>query len=93
MTNFEKLKSMSKEDLANFLYYFDFEVAGSAFGKAFCDKCIPEIVTDENGHTHEVNVCEFDGIPCRFVADETITAAEYDNPVLWWLNQEAEEDK
>ena len=97
MTNYEKIKSMSQEELANFLdnLGFDGEPWALWFEKEYCNKC--ESIIGKTGpdaaipnHTYEACYCEMNHGKCKFFENQELAPDSCQMAKLW-LNAKAEE--
>lgn len=83
MTNAEKIRSMTDEELLAFLNDWTWETASELFGKKFCAKCEP-VVVKPDGYYRALTFskCEFDDYTCPYDDGDC---------VRWWLNADCEE--
>lgn len=82
MTNADKIRNMTNEELAEFLEDWTWEVASEMFGKEFCSKC-ETITAKPEGYHRELTFskCEFDDYTCPHFEG---------NSVRWWLNADCD---
>lgn len=80
MTNAEKIRNMTDEQLVEFLNDWTWEKASEAFGDKCCSKCEP-VIAEYNGRETEFAKCEFDDYVCPY---------EKGDCVKWWLQEECD---
>ena len=84
MTNADHIRSMSDEELAEFLEYLYSHCDGPweiLFERKFCDHCPAPEYELEDGRNLKLHECDFTGGKCPHGSD-----------VLWWLKQTYKED-
>lgn len=84
MTNADRIRAMSDEELEDFLIRIEGEQPWSTqFSEKFCDNCPTTTCTVEGyGHPIELSECDFIDGKCPHGID-----------IVWWLQQPAEEEK
>ena len=79
MTNADRIRAMSDQELAAFLDRISIEGDepwDSIFKTTFCDCCPTVEVTEEDGTQHHLNECDFaDGV------------CPHGKSIQWWLKQ------
>lgn len=85
MTNADRIRAMSDEELADFICGLSFAREtpwADPFVKQFCDNCpTVEATIKETGQTMELNECDFVDGKCPHGSD-----------IVWWLGQPAKEE-
>lgn len=86
MTNYEYIKSLSKEELAKFLglgVEYD-SIWDMWFGEKYCNNCA---YIDIGGHPH--TYCELHDDMCKFLNEKIPDSVK---TALMWLDEERKED-
>jgi len=92
MTNFEKIKNMTEDELAAWLAkyaMYDGSPWDASFAKRFCDKC-PSITgyCPEAGRTMEFSWCELHDGKCKFCPEITDFPRDEDIIKVWFKQEE-----
>ena len=82
MTNYERIKNMSIEEMAEFLRNTDFldDTPWREFYGEFCETCHSEEYLLNDGRKMRLHECDFEDGKCP-----------HGSCFIWWLNQEADQ--
>ena len=83
MTNIERIRAMSAEELANLLADMAYSGKGpweEPFERLFCEACPAPEYTLDDGRKLALHECDFEGCECPHGRD-----------IVWWLGQPVEE--
>mgnify|MGYP004677403349 FL=1 len=89
-TNFDKIKSMTKLELARWLAKVgpqDDSVWLNWFDDNYCKKCAP-VIREEDGRTVRYAYCELSGMCCRLGKEAPPADCDL---VMLWLDEECKE--